>query len=102
MSPPARVTRYRKIKAVGHPLAQADGQAYTHRIVLFEKIGPGVHACHWCGREVEWNAPASGASWPTILTRIAGITFQRTWPLPAGDATPHAAACRLPDPLRKG
>lgn len=57
MSPPARVTRYRKIKAVGHPLAQADGQAYTHRIVLFEKIGPGVHACHWCGREVEWNAP---------------------------------------------
>ena len=53
MSPPARVTRYRKIKAVRSPLAQADGQASTHRIVLFEEIGPGVHAC--IGAVVRWS-----------------------------------------------
>jgi HNH endonuclease len=56
MAPPAKITRYRTVKAVGHPLAQADGKAYAHRVVLYGKIGPGVHACHWCGREVEWSA----------------------------------------------
>lgn len=26
-----------------------------HRLVLFEKIGPGEHACHWCGVLVRWS-----------------------------------------------
>ena len=25
-----------------------------HRRVLFEKIGPGPHPCHWCGERVDW------------------------------------------------
>lgn len=36
-----------------HPVAK-NGQAYEHRAVLFDKIGPGVHDCHWCGKAVEW------------------------------------------------
>jgi hypothetical protein len=25
------------------------------RIVLYEKIGPGPHPCHWCGEPVDWK-----------------------------------------------
>lgn len=25
------------------------------RLVLYEKIGPGPHPCHWCGRLVNWG-----------------------------------------------
>lgn len=46
--------RYRTVAAQGHPLAMANGRAYEHRVVLYDKIGAGVHACHWCGTEVEW------------------------------------------------
>jgi 5-methylcytosine-specific restriction endonuclease McrA len=47
--------RYRYIAVpAGHPLATANGRAYEHRVVLFTKIGPGPHACHWCGAEIGW------------------------------------------------
>jgi hypothetical protein len=25
-----------------------------HRVVLYDKIGPGAHKCHWCGCTVRW------------------------------------------------
>jgi len=27
---------------------------YEHKYVLYEKIGPGPHPCHWCGTELNW------------------------------------------------
>jgi hypothetical protein len=39
-----------------HPLANQQGRVLSYRRMLFEKIGPGSHACHWCGRLVNWNA----------------------------------------------
>jgi len=38
----------------GHPLAGRKGRVALHRVVLFSKIGPGKHKCHWCGKEVSW------------------------------------------------
>lgn len=39
-----------------HPLAAKTGDVLEHRYVLYEKIGPGRHPCHWaCGRILEWN-----------------------------------------------
>lgn len=46
--------RYRTVPAKGHPVAMANGRAYEHRFVLYERIGPGPHECHWCGTEVRW------------------------------------------------
>lgn len=46
--------RYRTVAAKGHPLAMANGRAYEHRVVLYDAIGAGPHACHWCGDMVEW------------------------------------------------
>lgn len=40
--------------AFGHPLASAQGRIYEHRRVLYDAIGPGPHACHWCKAEVNW------------------------------------------------
>lgn len=37
-----------------HPLSSKNGALAEHRKVLFEKIGPGQHGCHWCGKVVEW------------------------------------------------
>jgi hypothetical protein len=39
-----------------HPLAKKNGKVYAHRLVLFNAIGWGPHACHWCGTRVEWVA----------------------------------------------
>ena len=46
--------RYRVVPAKGHPMAMANGRAYEHRVVLYDELGPGPHACHWCGTEVDW------------------------------------------------
>lgn len=46
--------RYRSIWVPGHPLACHTGIAHEHRIVLYDKIGPGTHPCHWCGKAIIW------------------------------------------------
>lgn len=45
-----------------HPLAMNNGRVAVHRLNLYEKIGPGEHPCHWCGRVVEWQAKGSRQS----------------------------------------
>lgn len=40
----------------GHPMARHDGTVAEHRYVLYEKVGPGEHGCHWdCGRILVWG-----------------------------------------------
>ena len=47
--------RYITAGKTGHPLAKSGGKVYVHRMVLFDAIGPGEHACHWCGATVSWD-----------------------------------------------
>ncbi len=44
-----------------HPLA--GHKVLQHRARLFDAIGIGPHACHWCGVQVSWEIkyPAAGA-----------------------------------------
>ena len=49
------VRRYRSVYLPRHPLASRSGKVYAHRLALFESIGPGEHACHWCGNPVHWH-----------------------------------------------
>lgn len=46
---------YRALTVHGHPLADKWGHVLEHRKVLYDKIGPGPHACHWCGCAVTWG-----------------------------------------------
>lgn len=48
---------YRTVSAKGHPVAGKNGRAYEHRVKLYDEIGPGPHACLWCGSRVEWGLP---------------------------------------------
>jgi hypothetical protein len=45
------------IAAPKHPLRYRDGTCRPHRMILYDKIGPGIHDCHWCGRALRWVAP---------------------------------------------
>jgi hypothetical protein len=44
----------------GHPLSSRVGQVLEHRVILYNKIGPGPHPCYWhslsgCGQlALEW------------------------------------------------
>jgi hypothetical protein len=46
---------YRLLSRVGHPLADKAGRIYEHRVVLYDKIGPGSHKCHWCLKIINWD-----------------------------------------------
>src|SRR5689334_2898842 len=43
-----RMKVYRK----DHPLADGQGRVSLYRCVLYDKIGPGTHPCHWCQNPV--------------------------------------------------
>jgi hypothetical protein len=36
-------------------LANCEGYVYEHRKVLYDKLGAGPHACHWCGLVLGWD-----------------------------------------------
>lgn len=42
----------------GHPLTAGKGRMVSvHKLVLWNKIGPGEHPCHYCSTPVSWDAP---------------------------------------------
>lgn len=46
---------YRMIYAPDHPITQGISPYTTeHRVILYDKIGPGAHPCHYCGKRVVW------------------------------------------------
>lgn len=45
---------YKKARTPGHPVAGPSGITYVHRVALYDAIGSGAHACHWCGTPVHW------------------------------------------------
>ena len=55
---------YKRRAAKGHPMADANGIGYVHRIVLWDVIGPGAHPCHHCKRVVSWD---NGKGHPDVL-----------------------------------
>ena len=46
---------YEMKDAPDHPLANSCGRIYVHDEVLYARIGPGPHPCHWCGKLVDWK-----------------------------------------------
>lgn len=35
-------------------------KAKRSRLVLYEQIGPGAHACNWCNKQVHWQGASGG------------------------------------------
>lgn len=61
-------TGYIVLATRDHPLS-VNGKLFEHRKVLYAAIGPGPHACHWCGVAVDWilGRCAKGALVPDHL-----------------------------------
>lgn len=65
--------RYKYVKRRHHPLVTADGRIPEHRVVLYDKIGPGWHFCHWgCGTMVEWRPGESTGEGCLIVDHVDG------------------------------
>lgn len=76
MAKSPEVVTYRSATYSGHPLARGVRQiAYVHRVVLYDAIGPGIHPCHWCGREVDWNGQRIRR---LVVDHVDGDTWNNT------------------------
>jgi hypothetical protein len=53
-------------RAPGHPIAPPSGTVAVCRLVLYEKIGPGMHPCHWCQKPISWM-PGAGLDGDAII-----------------------------------
>jgi hypothetical protein len=67
-------SRYRMVNRPGHPLAPPGGCLPAHRVALYEKIGPGPHPCHWCGKQVEWRVGAGSRPGALVVDHVDGDT----------------------------
>lgn len=56
----SKTTVRRMRYAPKHPLAPPSGYVSGARCILYDRIGPGVHPCHWCGTPVEWAVGVRG------------------------------------------
>ena len=45
-----------------------------HRLVLYEKIGPGQHPCNYCGETVEWKVGQHTQRGNLIAEHVDGDT----------------------------
>lgn len=50
-----------------HPLAGKTGRFAEARAVLYDRIGPGPHPCHWCGQAVNWAVGLIGQRPDTLI-----------------------------------
>lgn len=46
---------YIQVRKPGHPTASVNGFAFEHRMLLWDKIGPGAHNCHYCSKSIMWH-----------------------------------------------
>lgn len=61
--PTKSVTKGPRMRAAaGHPLTPPSGIVAVSRLVLYDKIGPGTHSCHWCGQPVWWQVGGGPAT----------------------------------------
>ena len=45
----------RRVYLPNHSLADKSGYVQQSRVILYQRIGPGWHSCHWCGKKVRWT-----------------------------------------------
>ena len=64
-------TGYIKVVDKLHPLASRDGSVFEHRKVLWDAIGAGPHACHWCQTSVDW-VPGASSKGALVVDHLDG------------------------------
>ena len=83
------VKGYRMTRAKGHPIAPPSGIVPVSRLVLYDKIGPGPHPCHLCGKPVDWTP---GDPYAENALFVDHIDWNRTNDTP-GNLAPSCNIC---------
>lgn len=61
-------TKNRRLrKQPDHPLAPPSGALPEARAALYDRLGPGPHPCHWCGKTVDWYIGKNGNGAKTLV-----------------------------------
>ena len=81
---------YVLLRMPDHPLASDSGILAEHRAVLYEKLGPGTHPCHWCGTSVVWARRKSEAKGQRLFADHIDGDRQNNAP---GNLVPSCCAC---------
>lgn len=70
-----KATGYVRYIGFDHPITNPSGVTFFHRVVLWDKIGPGDHECHWqCGKTVSWDiAYADDPTRSLVVDHLNGI-----------------------------
>ena len=50
-----------------HPLRDKNGYVPESRKIVFDRIGPGWHACHYCGKKIRWVKKVRRTGGTTLL-----------------------------------
>jgi hypothetical protein len=76
------------VVGLDHPLRDKPANRIRlHRHVLYEKIGPGEHPCHWCGSMLKWkNGMGLGA---IFVDHVDGVKGNNT----PENLVPSCTAC---------
>jgi hypothetical protein len=72
--------RYHVVRSIGHPLADASGLVGEHRYLLYNAIGAGPHACHWCSAKVEWMPGARTRKGALVVDHVDGNSANNAAP----------------------
>lgn len=63
-----RRTSVRRLRYLpSHPLAGSTGLLSAARAILYERLGPGWHHCHWCSGGIRWLRGHQGNNTRAIL-----------------------------------
>lgn len=84
-------SEYRWITKHGHPVAWPNGRAYEHRVVLYDAIGGGPHACHWCGTTVRWTNDGQHAPDRLTVDHLDGVKNNND----LGNLVPACGPCNV-------
>ncbi len=57
-----RIKAYWRVKIPNHPMADKKGWVIEHRMLMYDRFGPGPHPCWCCCEELKWEPFARGAS----------------------------------------
>lgn len=69
------ISARRMVYKPSHPLAGINGYLPEHRILLYQKIGPGDHQCNWCKTNIKWMPKSGCVKGCIVVDHVDGNKF---------------------------
>lgn len=86
-----QVSGYRHVQIKSHPICPPSGRLPEHRLILYNKIGPGKHLCHWCNAEIYWSVGRRAVPGDIVADHLDGNRLNND----PGNIVPSCSICNL-------